>query len=82
MPIINKQKSLPQNSKFSPKLKEKSASHHMTLAEKKLNHFQKHQLSRSSSSNINTLPSSTKSKPKENIKIPPKVHLIFIKIIT
>jgi len=83
LPIINKQKSLPQNLKSLPKLKEKSASHHMTLAEKKLNHFQKYQLSTiSTTSNINSPSSSTQSKPKENNKIPPKVHLILIKIIT
>ena len=51
--------------------KEKSASDHMTLAEKKLNHFQKHQQSKTS--NINTIPSSSKSKPKE---ISPKLSKV------
>lgn len=60
--VIKKQKSLPQNLKPS---KPKSASHHMKLAEKNLNHFQKSQLS-------NSIPSSVKSKPKENITVTPK----------
>jgi hypothetical protein len=64
--LMNKQKSLPQNSQS----KEKSASDHMTLAERKLNHFQKHRHSRTS--NLNTTPASIISKPKENIKIPSK----------
>jgi hypothetical protein len=75
--IVKKQKSLPQNPRAVLQSKEKSASDHMTLAEKKLTHFQKHQQSKSplpktSSSNTNTTSSSTKSKPKENIKIPSK----------
>jgi hypothetical protein len=72
---INKQNSLPHNQQSLSKSKEKSASHHMTLAEKKLNHFQKHQQSQTSSLDMNTTRSSIKS--KENIKIPPKPSKVY-----
>ncbi len=39
----DKQKNLSKNSKILVKSKEKSASHHMTIEEKKFNHFQKQQ---------------------------------------
>jgi RNA recognition motif-containing protein len=70
--IYNKQKSLPQNPRATVKSKEKSASDHMIIAEKKLNHYQKHQQSKPTSSTS----LSTKSKPKEDTKNPPKLSKV------
>jgi hypothetical protein len=61
------------------KIKEKSASDHMSLAQRKLNNFQKHQ-----QSTMESISKPSTSKSKENIKIPlkpSKVYYISIRII-
>jgi hypothetical protein len=81
---INKQKSLPQNKRTLSKPSEKSASEHMTLAQEKLNHYQKNQQSKSplpktsnSNNNTKTLLSPIKSKSKENNKNPSRTSKVY-----
>ena len=78
MLVMNKQKSLPETLRTSGKSKEKSASDHMTLAQKKLTRFQNTQPPKFVNSNTN-LPSSSssaiKSKEQSKTSLPrPKVR--------
>ncbi len=66
---IPKHKGVADNHRCSSQSKEKSASDHMKLAQRKLNHLN------SSISSINPL--SIKSKLKENSKAPPKPSKVF-----
>jgi hypothetical protein len=81
---ITKQKGVADNHRCSSQSKEKSASDHMKLAQRKLNHFQEHHhLNSSIPSNSDSNPLSMKSKSKENYKTsakPSKVFSIQIKI--
>lgn len=55
--VVNKQKSLPNTQSANVKSKEKSVSDHMTIAQKKLTHFQ------------NTQPTKSSNKPKEKSRL-------------